>query len=89
MSFNVISKKMVDRVNKVELLSSLRSTLEKNTDAIDNVSMWVNSCEDRLNYNENDIEAKEALETLKYIDFSLRYLDKMYMKCFKDNGGKV
>lgn len=84
-----LRNKVINRVNKVELLSSLRTTLEKNTNAIDNVTTWIINCEDRLKYNENDYDAKDALETLKYIDFSLRYLDKMYIKCFKENGGKV
>lgn len=84
-----IQNKVVKKVSKVELLNSLKTTLEQNTKAIDNVTMWIHSCEDRLGYNEEDYEAQDALETLKYIEFSLRYLDRQYMDCFKKNGGKL
>lgn len=84
-----IQNRVVKKVNKVELLNSLKTTLEQNTKAIDNVTMWIHSCEDRLAYNEEDFEAQDALETLKYIEFSLRYLDKQYMDCYRKSGGKL
>lgn len=80
---------MRKKVSKIELQHELKDTLEKNVNAIDYIEECLNKCNDRLGYNENDTEAVFAKKNLEYIKFTLYYLDKQYMKAFKNVGGKL
>lgn len=65
-------------VSKKELIDSLNKSLKLNKNALDYVENCINKCEDLLNYNEKDLIAKDDLENLKYIKFTLNYLEKQY-----------
>lgn len=77
------------RVSNLEMQHSLRETLQMNSIALDNVDNWVHNVEDKLKYNERDLELQEDLEVLKYIQFCLNYLDKQYSVAYKRVGGKL
>ena len=65
-------------VNKKELVDSLKKSIKMNSNALDYVENCINKCQDLLNYNENDLIAKNDLENLQYIKFTLNYLEKQY-----------
>ncbi len=77
------------KVSNLEMQHSLKETLQKNTRAIDYIQECINKCQDILKYNENDFQVKDELENLEYIQFTLYYLDKQYMKSYKKVGGKL
>lgn len=65
-------------INKKELVDSLKKSIKMNSNALDYVENCINKCQDLLNYNENDLIAKNDLENLQYIKFTLIYLEKQY-----------
>lgn len=75
--------------SKLELKHKLENSLNENNIALDCLENWIHFVEDRLGYNENDVELKEALEVLKYLQFCMLYLDKMYSQAYKEVGGKL
>lgn len=79
----------IDRVGKVEILKSLKNTMKQNTDALDYIENLIYQVQNELGYSPEDKNLQEDLESLKYIRFSLYYLDDMYMKAFNKHGGKL
>lgn len=79
----------MDNVSNLEVKNCLRESMELNVIAIDFIEEELKKYEDRLKYNEDDEEAKYNLNCLKYIKFSLYYLDRQYMKAFRKCGGKL
>ena len=74
--------------NKLEEINSIKKTLIQNDNALDYIYCKMSEISDILGYNPDDIQAKEDLTTVKYIDFSLSYLDKCYRKRLKELGVK-
>lgn len=77
------------RVSYLEMQHSLRDTLEKNNIALDKLENWIHNVDDKLKYNEEDVELKEDLNVLKYIMFCMTYLDEQYSIAYKRVGGKL
>lgn len=73
-------------VSNEEIKNSLILTLEKNTIALDYIENVLHRTEDLYKYNEDDEDVKEQLDVLKYIKFSLTYLDKQYNDSLKKLG---
>lgn len=69
------------QVSKEELKNSLLLSLEHNSDAIDYITNEISRFESYCKYNENDKTSVQTLTTLRYIKYSLDYLDK----CYGDN----
>ena len=82
-------KNVVNKVNNLELVSSLKKSIQQNDSAIDFVENQLNSVKDSLAYNPDDELCKEALINYEYILFSLRYLDDQFSKTLKQKGGKL
>lgn len=80
---------MRKKVSNLEIKHSLDDALKRNDKALDDVENWIKKCEDLLLYNENDVQVKEELETLKYIKFCLLFLYKQCSKAYKKVGGKI
>ena len=74
------------KVTKEELKNSLLQSLEYNSEALDYVENQIVRFEDLLKYNENDEASLNTLNVLKYIEFSLNYLDKSYNETLKSIG---
>lgn len=66
-------------VSKEEQKNSIIQTLEYNTEALDYIQNEINRHEDFLKYKD-DSEIRSQLNILKYIHFSLTYLDDTYNK---------
>ncbi len=73
-------------VTKQELKDSLVQSLEYNTRALDYIENVLNKAKDNLNYDPDDKDYKEIVETLEYIKFSLTYLDQQYNDSLKRVG---
>ena len=74
-------------VSKLELRNNLIYSLEHNSIALDYIENSLSKAEDILKYNSDDKELLENVNTLKYIMFSLEYLDKQYNESLKRLGG--
>ena len=83
--FNNLGK----NVSKLELKHSLLDTLKKNNNALDYIQNRIYDTENKLGVSPDDVILKSDLETEKYIQFSLRYLDKMYRDSLKKIGVRV
>lgn len=86
---NNVRNMFVKKSNKQKEIECLKETLSKNIEAIDYVENCLNVVDDRLSYNEGDEQSQYDKVQLEYIKFTLYYLDSMYMKSFKDLGGKL
>lgn len=80
--------KRIKNVSNKEVVDNLKKTLVLNDKAIDYLENVIRKAQDRLEYNPEDEEYKDILEVLKYIQFSLLYLDKSYKESLKKLGGK-
>lgn len=76
-------------VSKLELKNSLLETLSHNNDALDYIQNQIYRTENVLNLDPADKSVQEQLNIEKYIQFSLRYLDKSYTDSLKKLGVKV
>lgn len=76
-------------VSKLELKHSLLDTLSKNEIALDYIQNKIFNTENKLGVSPEDEILKSDLETEKYIQFTLRYLDKMYRDSLKKIGVRV
>lgn len=77
------------KVSKLELKNSLLETLAHNDEALDYIQNQIYRTENVLGLDPSDKEVQEQLNIEKYIQFSLRYLDKMYVDNLKKLGVKV
>ncbi len=75
--------------SKLEILHSLEDTIAKNEVALDCVVNWKNKVSDMLKYDETQEDLQFDLEQLSYIEFCLNFLDDMYRKSYKQQGGKL
>lgn len=75
------------KVSKLEQRNALVQTLEYNSNALDYVENEINRFENFVKYNENDMQSLNTLNVLKYIQFSLKYLDDTYNKGLMLLGG--
>ena len=75
------------RTRNVELQRSLEESIKLNIKALDRLENWINRVTDEFKYSEDEY-LKDELETLKYLKFTLTYLDKQYRKAYKQAGGK-
>ena len=76
-------------VSKVELIHSLKESIDKNAEALDYVQNEITRVSDRLEYVENDYVMEDTLKNLKYIEFTLQYLDSQYRKSLKQLGVRL
>lgn len=76
-------------VPKIELIHSLKESVEKNSEALDYVQNEITRVSDRLEYVENDYVMEDTLKNLKYIEFTLQYLDSQYRKSLKQLGVRL
>lgn len=77
------------KVSKIEILHNLEDTIAKNEVALDCVKNWINKVSDMLKYDDEQEDLQFDLEQLEYIEFCLTYLDDMYRKAYKQQGGKL
>ena len=75
--------KRIKNVSKQEIKDSLNKSISLNNRALDYIQNCLNRSNDRLKYNENDVEYIEISECLQYIDFTLRYVGKQYQESLK------
>lgn len=76
------------KYSKLEEINSIKQTLIQNDDALDFINCLIDENLTILGYNPDDLQAKEDLKIVRYIDFSLSYLDKCYRKRLKELGVK-
>ncbi len=79
----------VKNVSKLELKNSLLETLKHNNDALDYIQNCIYRTENVLKLDPSDKSVQDQLNIEKYIQFSLNYLDKMYVDNLKNLGVKV
>lgn len=70
-------------INNKKLIESLRESLLLNSNAQDYVENEISKAKDILQYNEDDSIAKENLDNLNYIKFTLKFLEDSYNKSLK------
>lgn len=80
---------MNKKVSKLELKNSLLQSISYNDDALDYIQNQIYRTENVLKLDPSDTLVQEQLNTEKYIQFSLRYLDKSYTDSLKKLGVKV
>lgn len=79
--------KRLKKISKQEQINSINQTLQYNSDALDYIQNEISRYEDMLLYKEDWKEGEETLNILKYIEFSLKYLDDSYNKSLILLGG--
>lgn len=72
--------KSMKKVSKLEQKNSLKQTLYYNSEALDYVQNEIARYENLYKYNEDDMQVLNILNILRYIEFSLKYLDDTYEK---------
>lgn len=77
------------QVSKEELKNSLLLSLEHNADAIDYITNEISRFESYCKYNEEDKTSLQVLSILRYIKYSLDYLDNCYSENLKRIGVRV
>lgn len=77
------------KVSKLELKNSLLETLSHNDEALDYIQNEIYKTENILGYDPSDKQVQDTLNIQKYIQFTLRYLDKQYTDNLKKLGVKV
>ena len=77
------------KVSKLELKNSLLETLSHNDEALDYIQNEIYKTENVLGYDPSDKQVQDTLNIQKYIQFTLRYLDKQYTDNLKKLGVKV
>lgn len=79
----------IKNVSKLELKNSLLETLSHNDDALDYIQNSIYNTENILGLDPLDKNVQARLNTEKYIQFSLKYLDTMYSNKLKELGVKL
>lgn len=77
------------KVSKLEEINSLKQTVVHNDASLDYITNELYRMENIFKLDETDKIIKENLESLRYIKFSLEYLDKMYRDRLKVLGVRV
>ena len=77
------------KASNLEILHILEDTIAKNEVALDTVKGWRNKVSDMIKYDDTQDDLKFDYEQLSYIEFCLTYLDNMYRKSYKQQGGKL
>lgn len=77
------------KVSKLELKNSLLETLDNNDKALDYIQNAIYRTDNVLKLDPSDKNVQEQLNTEKYIQFTLNYLDKMYSDNLKKLGVRV
>lgn len=72
--------KRLKNVTRTEKIHEILKTLEHNSDALDYVRNEIFRFDNMLKYNSEDYEVANIFKILKYIEFSLNYLDDCYNK---------
>lgn len=85
----MIKTKNFQNKKSVEVLNSLKVTLNQNEEALDYVENNIRHFQDMLVISPEDVVLQQDLKSLQYIRFSLEYLDKVYSKTYKKYGGKL
>lgn len=68
------------KVSNIEKINSLNQSLYYNTEALDYIQNEISRYENFVKYNEEDTQSLNTLNVLRYIEFSLKYLDDTYNK---------
>ncbi len=76
---------MKNKVGKQELIDSLKKSVRYNNDALDYVLEKVRIVSDTYKYTEAEVDKKE-LDTLKYIETTLRFVGEQYNTNLKNLG---
>ena len=74
------------KVSKEELKSYLFLSIDYNDEAIDYVQNEISKYENFVKYNEEDFVSKDTLHVLRYMEFSLKFLDRSYNLALKELG---
>lgn len=80
--------KNMNKVSNVELKNSLLISLQYNSDALDYIQDRILKVENFIKYNEDDDVSRNELSVLKYIEFTLEYVEDCYNKSLKQVGGR-
>lgn len=64
--------------DKNEIKKSLDDTIIKNNNALDYIQNKISKVQNLVDYNSDDVISIDELNNLKYIEFTLKYLDKSY-----------
>lgn len=64
--------------DKKEIKKSLDDTIIKNNNALDYIQNKISKVQNLVDYNPDDFISIDELNNLKYIEFTLKYLDKSY-----------
>lgn len=64
--------------DKNEIKKSLDDTIIKNNNALDYIQNKISKVQNLVDYNPDDVISIDELNNLKYIEFTLKYLDKSY-----------
>lgn len=70
------------KVSKIEELKKLEIVIEENIEAMDKLENWINRVEGELKYERFNF-LEEELKTLKYLRFTLLFLDKQYLMAYR------
>lgn len=76
-----------NKVSNIDIKNHLLLSLEYNSAALDYVQDKIKHHEDWLKFMERDGTIKNELSVLKYIEFTLKYLDDCYNESLKECGG--
>lgn len=68
------------KVSNIEKINELNQSLYYNTEALDYIQNEISRYENFVKYNEEDTQSLYTLNTLRYIEFCLKYLDDTYNK---------
>lgn len=68
------------KVSNIEKINGLNQSLYYNTEALDYIQNEISRYENFVKYNEEDTQSLNTLNILRYIEFSLKYLDDTYNK---------
>ena len=77
------------KVSKLEEINSLKETVVHNDASLDYITNELYRMENIFKLDETDEIVKENLISLRYIKFSLEYLDKMYRDRLKVLGVRI
>lgn len=76
-----------EEVSNMDLKNSLLISIQYNSEALDYIAERIKKVEDFIKYNEDDEVSKNELSVLRYIDFTLKYVDDCYYKSLNQLGG--
>jgi len=74
--------------NDINIVDFSDKCLDYSIVALDKLANMMNSLEDRLKYNENDLEAKEELEILEFIFISVSFCSEQFLNVVKSGSKK-